>query len=129
MSARGCPPQAREKSAEAQAADTTGMQKRPVSKAACAHVAAARVHTERCCSLGAVLSYLDELLEEVGGQGVLLAGALGAMKLAVILDIHALARIWVILIILIIIIQLHVHPVKYTMLVNTDVLQPVAMVP
>ena len=55
-------------------------------------------------SLCAVLGDLDELLEEGGGQGVLLAGSLGPMQLAVVLDVHSLARVWVVLIVVIIIV-------------------------
>ncbi len=62
--------------------------------------------------LGPVLGNLDELLEEVGGQGVFLAWPLRAMQLAVILDIHALARVRMVLIILLVIIQFHIHPEK-----------------
>jgi len=58
-----------------------------------------------------VLGNLDELLEEVGGQGVFLAWPLRAMQLAVILDIHALAWVGMVLIILLVVIQLHIHPV------------------
>ena len=68
---------------------------------------------QRCCLLSTVLGYLDELLEEVDGQGVLLTRALWTMKLAVIFDIHALARVWVVYIIFIIIVELHLHPVKW----------------
>jgi len=61
--------------------------------------------------LGPVLGNLDELLEEVDGQGVFLAWPLWAMQLAVILDIHALAWVGMVLIILLVVIQFHIHPV------------------
>ena len=61
-------------------------------------------------SLRPLFGNLDELLEEVDRQGVLLARHFGPVQLAVILDIHALAGVGVILIILVIIIQRHVHP-------------------
>lgn len=59
-----------------------------------------------------VLGNLDELLEEVGGQGVFLAWPLWPMQLAVILDIHALAWVGMVLIILLVVIQFHIHPVR-----------------
>ncbi len=57
-----------------------------------------------------VLGDLDELLEKVGGQGVFLAWPLWPMQLAVILDMHALAWVEMDLVILLIVIQFHIHP-------------------
>ena len=58
-----------------------------------------------------VLGNLDEFLEEVGGQGVFLAWPLWSVQLAVILDMHALAWVRMAVIILLIVIQFHIHPV------------------
>jgi len=71
-----------------------------------------------------VLGNLDELLEKVGGQGVFLAWPLWSVQLPVILDIHALAWVGMALIILLIVIQFHIHPVHAMTMVMHSALLP-----